>query len=158
MLTLNCHYNKVFLTYLRPRQVSAQDIQEKFWEIIDEINVNKVIKWFTNNIVFSIILFTRCVSRWVGGKLLWKCVGYRFFVTLRLSIITHLVPMIKNFAVNMCHEISHCPSKDVHFDFFCWVDWKGFNFRHDVVKQPNSNCETRTNKYSKYCVWYCLIV
>ena len=47
-------------------QVSAQDIQEKFWEIIEEISVNAVIKWFTNNIVFTIIVFTRFESSRAG--------------------------------------------------------------------------------------------
>jgi len=38
--------------------VGAQDIQERIWELMDEIDVNMVLRWFKNNIVFTIIIFT----------------------------------------------------------------------------------------------------
>ncbi|KAL5255765.1 hypothetical protein ACHWQZ_G011105 [Mnemiopsis leidyi] len=39
-------------------KISAQDFQEKFWDVIDRLDVNMVLKWFRNNIVFTIIIFT----------------------------------------------------------------------------------------------------
>ena len=39
-------------------QIGAQDIQEKFWEVIDALDVNMVLRWFRNNIVFTIIVFS----------------------------------------------------------------------------------------------------
>ncbi|KAL5255764.1 hypothetical protein ACHWQZ_G011104 [Mnemiopsis leidyi] len=38
--------------------IGAQDLQEKFWEVMDRLDVNMVLKWFRNNIVFAVILFT----------------------------------------------------------------------------------------------------
>lgn len=39
-------------------EIGAQDIQEKFWEVIDALDVNMVLRWFRNNIVFTIIVFS----------------------------------------------------------------------------------------------------
>jgi hypothetical protein len=40
-------------------QVGAQDLQEKFWDVIEKLDVNMVLRWFKNNIVFAIIILTR---------------------------------------------------------------------------------------------------
>jgi len=53
IIPLFCDCSLLFL------QVSAQDIQEKFWEVMDAMDVNMLMRWFRNNIVFAIIIFTR---------------------------------------------------------------------------------------------------
>jgi len=39
-------------------KVAAQDVQEKFWEIWEQLDINMVARWFKNNIVFTIIVFS----------------------------------------------------------------------------------------------------
>jgi len=39
-------------------KIGAQDVQEKFWEVMDRLDVNMLARWFKNNIVFAIIIFT----------------------------------------------------------------------------------------------------
>ncbi|XP_063694828.1 ADAM 17-like protease isoform X1 [Bolinopsis microptera] len=38
--------------------IGAQDLQEKFWEVMDRLDANMLARWFKNNIVFVIIVFT----------------------------------------------------------------------------------------------------
>ena len=41
--------------------IAAQDVQEKLWELYDHIDVDKVARWFKDNIVFTVIVLSTII-------------------------------------------------------------------------------------------------